>query len=64
MTRQYVIELLVSRLAPEPRAYGALFALRMVDSESRDVCWLHRNTPMSEVRYTRDGAQHGRCRGH
>ena len=44
-----MIDLLVTRLAPEPRAYEGLFALRMVNSETSDVCWLHQNTPMFEV---------------
>ena len=45
-----MIDLLVTRMAQEPRAYEGLFALRMVHSETREVCWLHQNTPMFEVR--------------
>lgn len=46
---KYVIDLLVTRLAPEPRVYQGLFALRMVNSETREICWLHQNMPMFEV---------------
>ncbi|XP_037077346.1 focal adhesion kinase 1-like isoform X2 [Pollicipes pollicipes] len=52
---KYVIDLLVTRMAPEPRVYEGLFALRMVNSETRQVCWLHQNTPMFEVLEKQEG---------
>ncbi|XP_043208526.1 focal adhesion kinase 1-like isoform X3 [Amphibalanus amphitrite] len=52
---KYVLDLLVTRLAPEPRAYEGLFALRMVNSVTGDVCWLHQNTPMFEVLEKQEG---------
>ena len=47
---QYVIDLLVTHDSPGPRAYQSLFALRMVNTRSREVVWLHQDTSMFEVR--------------
>ena len=46
---QYVIDLLVTHDSPGPRVYQSLFALRMVNTRSREVVWLHQDTSMFEV---------------
>ncbi|KAF0298866.1 Focal adhesion kinase 1 [Amphibalanus amphitrite] len=46
---KYVIDLLVTHDSPGPRAYQSLFALRMVNTRSREVVWLHQDTSMFEV---------------
>ena len=44
-----MIDLLVTHDCPGPRVYQSLFALRMANTRSREVVWLHQDTSMVEV---------------